>query len=102
MAREYNNSDIRQNIRVQVSKAMEAQDFKKAERLEQWLKWYEGGCVGREPQIPLRKMSYKQFCQKFPQTSLNPKKIKEIAKANYIKITDLHNVIDDAKADGRL
>ena len=49
-----------------------------------------------------RQMSYKEFCKLFPQKSLEPKKIKEIAKANGIKITNLHNTIDDAKEDGRL
>ncbi len=47
--KEYTKSDLRQNIRVQISKAMDKQDFKQAERLEKWLKWYEGGCKGREP-----------------------------------------------------
>jgi hypothetical protein len=49
-----------------------------------------------------RRLSYKQFCKEFPQNCLNPKKIKQIAFDNNIKITDLHNVINDAKLDGRL
>lgn len=52
-----------------------------------------------------KKITYRQFCDKFRAeygSGLHPAKAREIAKKNGYKIADLHNIIDDAKADGRL
>ncbi len=49
-----------------------------------------------------KRVSYREFCKAFNITSLDVPLIKSIATQNNIKITNLHNVIDDAKCDGRL
>lgn len=49
-----------------------------------------------------KRMSYKDFARKFNITALDVPKIKSIAKDNNITIDNLHNVIDDAKRDGRI
>jgi len=53
----------------------------------------------------LKKITYKQFCEKFRSEygdQLHPDKARQIAAEHGCKIADLHNIVDDAKADGRL
>lgn len=51
----------------------------------------------------LKKITYKQFCEKFGfECGTNPVDAKKIALENGYKITDIHNIIDDCRRDGRL
>jgi hypothetical protein len=53
----------------------------------------------------LKKITYKQFCEKFRAeygNGLKPQLASEIAKKHGYKIVDLHNIVQDAKDDGRL
>ena len=53
----------------------------------------------------LKKIPYKAFCKKFREeygVGLRPDKARKIARENGYKIADLHNIVQDAKDDGRL
>jgi len=52
---EYTKRDALASMDRDIAKAEADQDFTLAEKLRQRKEWFDGGCVGREPKIPLRK-----------------------------------------------
>jgi len=49
-----------------------------------------------------KSMTYNQFCRKYNIARLDVPAIKRLQKKHNVQIQDLHNIIDDAKLDGRL